>query len=179
MKGILLSIFTDMIEEKYGYEILEEIIDKADLESEAIYLRAGTYSSEELFLMSEILSKKIKISISELLVIYGEFAFRKLIESYPQFVENKKAKEFLSSVDQVIHAELKKIYPKAKFPNLRVEDSDSTQLTIYYSSKRNLPSLMKGLIQGASIYFKEKISINVSVVHTERGETYKFKLKFE
>ena len=44
MKGIVFTEFFELVEDKFGLEVVQQIIDECKLESEGIYTSVGTYS---------------------------------------------------------------------------------------------------------------------------------------
>ncbi len=44
MKGIVFTGFLELVEDKYGLEMVDEIITNSNLESKGIYTSVGTYS---------------------------------------------------------------------------------------------------------------------------------------
>ena len=43
MKGIVFTEFLEMVEEKYGLEMVDDIIENANLQSHGAYTSVGTY----------------------------------------------------------------------------------------------------------------------------------------
>ena len=48
MKGLVFSQFTDMVEERFGPDLLERIISSCNLPSGGVYSSLGTYDFEEM-----------------------------------------------------------------------------------------------------------------------------------
>ena len=48
MKGIVFTEFLELVEDKFGLETVDEIIQKSDLESNGIYTSIGTYKFSEM-----------------------------------------------------------------------------------------------------------------------------------
>jgi len=44
MKGIVFTEFLELVENKFGLEMLDAIIEASNLESEGVYTRIGTYN---------------------------------------------------------------------------------------------------------------------------------------
>ena len=51
MKGIIFTSFLDLVEEKFGMEMLEEVISSANLPNKGAYTAVGTYDHAELVQM--------------------------------------------------------------------------------------------------------------------------------
>ena len=83
MKGIVFTEFLDLVEEKFGLEMVDHIITKSELESQGIYTSIGTYSFSEMLQLLTHLSAKTDLSIDQLLLTYGEHFFGVIEVSYP------------------------------------------------------------------------------------------------
>ena len=60
MKGIIFTEFLEMVEEKFGYEVVDEIISKSELKSNGIYTSVGTYAREEMMVLVDHLHLKTR-----------------------------------------------------------------------------------------------------------------------
>jgi len=84
MKGIVFTEFLDLVENRFGLEMVDKIIHQSKLESEGIYTSIGTYSFSEMLQLLQHLSANTDISIDELLLVYGEHFFSLLEKIYPR-----------------------------------------------------------------------------------------------
>ena len=48
MKGIVFSEFMDLVEEKFGWETIDELIESTNLPSGGSYTAVGTYPHSEI-----------------------------------------------------------------------------------------------------------------------------------
>ena len=129
MKGIVFTEFLDLVEEKFGLEMVDKIILSSDLESEGVYTSVGTYSFSEMLQLLQHLSKNTGISIDNLLLVYAEHFFNVIKQSYPGLLETYKDPiEMLSSIENHIHIEVRKIYPDAELPTFEVIEKTENSL---------------------------------------------------
>ena len=162
-------IFTELfelVEQKFGYDFLDEVIEGAQLANDGAYTATGNYPFDDLIKIATILSEKSSIPIPTLLEVYGEHLFPKLITIFSTFDHNSSVIEFISHVEDYIHIEVKKLYPEAELPSFDILSKDEHSIVFNYISKKRLQHLAKGLIVGAGKYFKEEITIEI----TEQGE---------
>ena len=75
MKGIVFTEFLELVENKFGLEMVDTIILNSNLKSNGVYTSVGTYSFSEMLQLLTHLSEKTGISIDDLLLIYGEHFF--------------------------------------------------------------------------------------------------------
>ena len=57
MKGIVFTEFLDLVEDKFGLEMVDKIIQSSDLESGGIYTSVGTYKFSEMLQLVEWIYK--------------------------------------------------------------------------------------------------------------------------
>jgi hypothetical protein len=179
MKGIVFTSLGDMVEEKFGLETWNALLKQVELPSGGIYTAGGTYPDEEMVSLIMALSKLVKIEPAELIKTFGVYMFPVLAGKYPNFLEQKNLKDFLKSIDEVIHLEVRKLYPDASLPSITYEDPAPRQLIVNYRSPRKLCPLAIGLIHGAADHFKEKITIEHPVCMLKGADHCRLELSFE
>ncbi len=161
MQGVVFTLFSDCVIDKFGMEVWDELLEAVSPDSEGVYTSSATYADEELFAYVGELSKKTGAAIPDLVRTFGEYMFSHLLNSMPEAVKpGMTLKEFLLSVDQVIHKEVKRMNPDSYLPEIDYENSSDNQLIMKYQSKRKLCHLAEGLILGAANHFNQSISID-------------------
>lgn len=156
MKGIIFTVFNKMVEEKFGLNVLENIINESNPPNKGAYTSGTNYPDNELISLILALSNQKKLSIDSLVFAFGQYLIFELHKKYPVFFEEKSLKEFLISVDSIIHVEVKKIYPDAELPVFKYSSPDKNTLIMKYYSKRKMCTLAEGLINGASLICKKE-----------------------
>lgn len=160
MKGIVFTELLEMVEEKFSANMVDDIIDDCDLASSGAYTAVGTYPHEEVVALVAALSKHTGISVIDLLKTFGEHLFGQFAKGYPSFFTNiTGALPFLNGIEDVIHAEVKKLYPDAELPRFTSEIFTQNQLVLVYESTRHFEDLAEGLIIGCIKYFDEAIEL--------------------
>lgn len=160
MQGAVFTAFSDMIIEKMGMEMLDDLIDLTNPESGGVYTAGGNYADSELFKMVGVLSEKTKVPAEDLVRAFGQYLFKKLYESCPTDISTiTDLKTFLLAIDSVIHKEVKRLYPQSYLPSFAYEVQDDGSLVIFYNSDRKLCELAEGLIVGASEHFNHPIEL--------------------
>lgn len=160
MKGLVFREFLKMVEDEFGYETVDTIIEKSKVPSKGIYTSVGTYKAEEMFALVGQLSSEKGMPVDKLLFVFGKYLFTVFKRSYPQFFENKKNSfELLADVEGKIHVEVLKLYPEAELPTFDVEQISTSKMVMIYRSKRRMGDFAEGLIVACVEYFGEKASI--------------------
>ena len=171
MKGIVFTGFLELVEDKYGLEMVDEIITNSNLESKGIYTSVGTYSFYEMLQLISNLSKFTNICADDLLLVYGEHFFSILLRSYPDLIKRYTDPiELLSSIGNHIHVEVKKIYPEAKLPRFEVLEKSSNSLIMIYKSSRAMHHFGLGLMNKTFEYFNSTANIILEQIKDDGTE---------
>ena len=171
MKGIIFTEFLELVEAKFGLETVDEIIEKSVLKSNGIYTSIGTYEFHEMLQLLQHLSSKTKITIDNLLLVYGEHLFKVLKDSYPGLVESYNDPiEMLSSIEDHIHVEVRKIYPDAELPTFVVKEKTENSLVMIYKSNRAMYHFGLGLINKTFEHFNSSASIILEKIKDDGTE---------
>jgi len=160
MKGIVFTEFLELVEDKFGLEMVDYIISNSELPSQGVYTSIGTYSFSEMLQLLTHLSEKTKISIDKLLLTYGEHFFSVIEQSYPGLLASYKDPiDMLSSIENHIHVEVQKIYPDAELPTFKVIEKSERTLIMDYTSSRAMHHFGLGLMNKTFEHFDSKGSI--------------------
>jgi len=174
MKGIVFTEFLDLVEAKFGLEMVDSIIESSQLESKGIYTSVGTYEFSEMLQLLKHLSTNTNISIDNLLLVYGEHFFSVLETSYPGLLTNYKDQiDMLSSIENHIHVEVRKIYPDAELHKLKKIKKKDTTLIMIYKSTRAMHHFGLGLMNKTFEHFNSTAKIIIEKIK-EDGTEVKF-----
>ncbi|CAL2080355.1 heme NO-binding domain-containing protein [Tenacibaculum sp. 190524A05c] len=177
MKGIVFTEFLDLVEEKFGIEMVDKIISESDLDSDGIYTSIGTYQFSEMLQLLQSLNANSGIPISDLLLTYGEHFFNVIETSYKGLLDRYKDPiEMLSSVENHIHVEVRKIYPDAELPEFIIEEKTEDSLTMVYKSSRAMHHFGLGLMNKTFAHFNSTASIVTENIKDD-GTEVKFVIK--
>ena len=78
MKGMVFTEFLEMVEDQFGWEIAEDIVEESNLPSGGAYTSVGTYDHNEMVSMVVALSEKTGLDIPTLLKAYGTVSYTHL-----------------------------------------------------------------------------------------------------
>ncbi|WP_298884094.1 heme NO-binding domain-containing protein [uncultured Polaribacter sp.] len=174
MKGIVFTEFLDLVEEKFGLEMVDKIISQSKLESEGIYTSIGTYSFSEMLQLLTNLSNNTGVSTDDLLLVYAEHFFSVIETSYPGLLATYNDPiEMLASIEDHIHVEVQKIYPDAELPTFIIEEQTENSLIMIYKSSRAMHHFGLGLMNKTFEHFNSTASIVLEKIK-EDGTEVKF-----
>lgn len=171
MKGIVFTEFLDLVEDKFGIEMVDKIISQSKLESEGVYTSIGTYRFSEMLQLLQNLNENTGIAIDDLLLIYGEHFFGVIERSYPGLLATYKDPiEMISSIENHIHVEVRKIYPDAELPTFLIEEKNEDSLVLIYQSSRAMHHFGLGLMNKTFEHFNAKASIVIEKIKEDGTE---------
>jgi hypothetical protein len=179
MKGIIFTEFIQLVEEKFGLAVLDEMLDKAG--DQGVYTAVGSYDHHHLVKLIVALSQISGTPAEELQQVFGESVFSSLYKTIPvnaQLKECQSVFQFIRHVEEHIHAEVKKLYPDANPPGFEFLSESETQMVFDYKSARCMSQVCLGLVKGCANHFNEDIRVTTQSMD-ERGQQVRFTLRLE
>lgn len=159
MKGVIFNVLEELVIETSGMDAWNNILQAAG--SDGVYTSGESYSDEELFSLVGAACNALNLPAEQVIGMFGEYLFDQLDARHPTFVASaKNLKNFLMSVDTVIHGEVLKLYTNPNLPRFKYIDHGDNKLTMQYSSPRKLCILAEGLIRGAANRYGNSITID-------------------
>lgn len=166
MKGIIFSELLEMTEEVFGFEVLEKVV--SSLPHRGIYVAGGYYPHAELIHILSVLAKEVASSPEKLMHDHGKRLFGILIGQSPHFADGQtNSLDLIASVDEVIHVEVKKLYPEAVLPRLEVVLRSAKQLKLDYTSPHQMEHFALGLMRGCAAHFGDELSITHELIDSQ------------
>ena len=160
MKGLVFTEFLEMVENQAGLEAVDRLISTVDPPSGGAYTAVGTYPHEELVDLTVALSDQIDVPVPDLLEAFGHHCFTRFNAAYPQFFEGVDGTfEFLKTIEEHIHVEVRKLYPDAELPHFEYEEPEPGELLLHYRSSRPFADFCAGLVRGCTEFFGEGVTV--------------------
>lgn len=171
MKGIVFTEFLEMVEERFGLETADTILQVSELPSGGIYTSVGTYGFNEMVSLLTNLSIETKIPAQDLLYAFGLYLFDSLGKAHPEVIANYTTPMgLILCIEDHIHVHVQKLYPDAELPTFQILEHNDKELNLVYRSSRGLYSLCKGLLEKTFIHFGEDAEINHELLKTDGTE---------
>lgn len=162
MKGMVFTEFFTMVEDVFGEDMVDHLIDATQPQSLGAYTAVGAYDYAELEAMVVELSLQTNTDVSILLQSFGKHLGAQFASKYSAFFLNAgDTFSFLREIDRHIHVEVKKLYPDAELPEFDFENISNNQMILNYRSNRPLADLAHGLIVQTALYFDEKVEVQL------------------
>lgn len=158
MKGIVFNLLETAVTKEHGADVWDELVDDAGVSGS--YTSLGSYLDTEVTALVGAASAKLGLPPGDVLRWFGRTAMPILAEHYPKFfVNHTSSRDFILSINKIIHPEVHKLYPGASCPFFRFKVGDAGALVMDYESPRKLCDLAHGFVVGAADYYCEKIDV--------------------
>lgn len=161
MKGLVFTEFMEMVESKFGDDMMDDLIDATNPDSGGSYTAVGTYNYQELVNMVVELGNRTGAPVPDLIKAFGHHLAGVFSSKFSMFFEEVDSTiDFLKRIDNHIHVEVAKLYPDAELPVFSFDDSDADAFRLEYSSTRGLADLAHGLIEATAQHYGESFAID-------------------
>ena len=171
MKGVVFTEFLEMVEATFGLTVLDQIIQGSSLSTGAVYTGVGTYDHRELLQLVTQLSSVTNMPVPDLVRAFGRHLFGRFAQGYSQFFQGIHSTfDFVSTIENHIHVEVRKLYPDAELPSFECRRAGPDRLEMIYRSSRPFADLAYGLIEGCAAHFGEDLRIDQR--NTSSGTNY-------
>ena len=175
MKGVVFTEFLDFTAALYGHDMVDDIIDDANLSHGGAYTSVGTYPFTEMQRLVTALTMRSKQPLSDLMSAFGDHLCQRFAIKYPEFFRSQSNLfDFVESVDRHIHVEVHKLYPDAELPRFSTQARDARTLIIDYRSCRPLEALAEGMIKAAAVHYGEVVSVERTRLQFELSDAVRF-----
>jgi hypothetical protein len=178
LKGIIFTSFMDFAEQQLGADFVDEMLDAVPLSTGGAYTNVGTYPTEELLAMVGYILERHDLDPAALQRSFGEFTFGVLVDRYTDLVDRfEDSFDCIYHVDQVIHKNVRKLYPDAELPDMQARLDDSgDRMTMEYRSVRPFMHLAQGLIDGCVAHYGNGVRVEMTDLSDGAGNHARFVL---
>lgn len=158
MKGVIFNLLEGAVTAEHGEDAWVSLLDLANCDS--TFSSLGSYPDAELMGLVDAAAGMLSLPRSEVLRWFGNAAIPMLAELYSGFfTPHRTARGFITSVNDIIHPEVRKLYSGASCPHFHFHDLPDGRLGIAYNSARQLCHLAHGFIEGTSTYYAQAVEV--------------------
>ncbi len=158
MKGIVFNLLEEIVVREHGDETWDALLEAAG--AGGAYTSLGNYPDAELMGLVAAASQALALPAVDVVRWYGRSALPLLAERYPAFfAPHRDVRAFALTLNEIIHPEVRKLYPGAKTPVFAFDASDPDRLVLDYRSERRLCAFAEGLLLGAGDHFGQPVEI--------------------
>lgn len=168
MKGIVFNLLEELVRRDHGENTWDVLLESAGLDG--AYTSLGSYADEELMKLVAAASGALQVPSETILLWFGRHAMPLLAAKYPSFFASQSTtRPFLLTLNDIIHPEVRKLYPGAHVPVFDFDTSSPDVLLMGYKSEKQLCALAQGFVEGAADHYGEDVSFeHVQCMH--RGD---------
>lgn len=158
MKGVVFNLLERIVTREYGEDTWDELLDSAELHG--AYTSLGSYADADLGKLVGVASAMLDTPPDEIVRWFGRSALPLFAENYPQLFErHSSTRPFVLTLNDIIHPEVRKLYPGADVPVFDFDPRPNGTLRMGYQSPRKLCSFAEGLLEGAAQHYSEQVAI--------------------
>jgi hypothetical protein len=159
MKGVVFNLLEEVVGREFGEDVWDDLLDAAGVDG--AYTSLGSYADSDIEALVAAAGAKLGLSRAEVLRWFGQKAMASLAKLYPAFFEpHTSSRPFVLGVNNIIHAEVRKLYTGADCPHFNFRDADDGSLLMDYRSARRMCALAQGFVEGAAAYYGEAVDFH-------------------
>lgn len=156
MKGVVFNLLETVVTRHHSADVWDDLLDAAGLDGS--YTSLGNYDDAEIEALVAAASAALGIDRAAVLRWFGRNAIPVLAELYPTFfAPHASARPFVQGVNDIIHAEVRKLYTGAACPHFMIREYEDGALGMDYRSARRMCALAQGFVEGAADYYGEAV----------------------
>jgi len=175
MKGMVFTEFLEFVGERFGEDMVDDIIEVSALPSGGAYTSVGTYSHGEMASLCGALAERTQQPVDELVRDFGDRLSDTFARDFPDFFRRAgNLFDFLASIEAHIHIEVLKLYPDAELPRFVVEERTAARMVLLYTSPRKMGHLSEGLILGSARQFGVEVRVALEALEVDEGMSTRF-----
>ena len=158
MKGVVFNLLEELVTRDHGESTWDDLLEAAGLEG--AYTSLGSYPDADLLALVGAASQALDVPPDDVVRWFGREALPEFARGYPSlFDPHESTRTFVLTLNDIIHPQVRNLYPGADVPNFAFEDTPGEPLRMGYYSKRKLCSFAEGLLEGAANHFGESLTI--------------------
>ena len=157
MKGVVFNLFEQIVARDFGEDTWDALLDAAELDG--VYTSLGSYPDEDLAKLVRAAAERLDMPADDVVSWLGRNALPLFALHYPQLFEpHDSTRSFVLTLNDIIHPEVRKLYPGADVPEFDFAFREEV-LVMGYRSPRKMCSFAEGLLLGAADHFGERLTI--------------------
>ncbi len=161
MKGIVFNLLEEIVQQTYGEDTWDDLLEKATLDG--AYTSLGNYPDEHLGRLVSVTAQALDMSPEAVVCWVGREALPLMAVRFPSFfTPHDDTRSFVLTLNSIIHPEVRKLYPGADVPEFGFDTSSPDTLIMRYNSARKMCAFARGLIEGAAAYYGEQAEFHQS-----------------
>ncbi len=161
MKGIVFNLLEGVVSAQFGDDAWDDMLDGAG--ACGAYTAVGSYADGEFVRLLDATPQPAGRTDRERLRWFGRRAIPVLAARYPHFFSpHADTCSFLATLNDIIHPEVRKLYPGAEVPVFDFEAPADVEnvVRLGYRSARRLCWLAEGFILGTADHYGQDVALH-------------------
>lgn len=159
MKGIIFNLAAEVVIAGHGEDAWDAVL--AGAQASGSYTSLGSYPDSELMAIVAAAADLLGVDRDAVLREVAGGAIPLLATRYPHFfTPHADATRFVLTLNDIIHPEVRKLYPGAIVPRFSFTEHSPESITMKYESERQLCALAEGFVTGAATHYGQTVVIN-------------------
>jgi len=162
VKGIVFNLLEEAVTGAYGENAWDDLLETAGLDGS--YTSLGNYPDQHLTVLVQAAAATTGESPQAIVRWFGRQALPALAVAYPGFFDpHEDVGSFLHTLNDIIHPEVRKLYPGADVPNFGFATADDGMITMRWprspdakNASRGIPARTRPLALGCSLRLVQK-----------------------
>src|SRR5476651_2669067 len=122
MKGIVFNLLEEVVRREHGEDTWDDLLHTAGLDG--AYTSLGSYDDGQMFKIVAAAADALKVSQYDVVRWFGRKALPLLATKYPGlFSAHTNTRSFVLALNDIIHPEVRKLYPGANVPEFNYDTS--------------------------------------------------------
>lgn len=156
MKGIVFNLLQEVVSEEYSPDTWDDLLDDAG--DPGAYTAVGSYHDAAFLRLVAAGSARLGLDEDDLVRWFGRQAVPLFQQRFPElFTPHTSARSLVLTLNDVIHPEVRKLFPGADVPQFDFATPDERSVTIGYTSPRKLCAFAEGLLEGTAAFYGEEV----------------------
>ena len=178
MKGVVFNLLEVLVRREFGDEEWPRVARDAEVDSS--FTEAGNYPDASLRRLIVEVGKRARKTPGEALQWFGRHSMPLLHTMYPGFFDKQNsARDFVLTLNDIIHPEVRRLYPDADVPWFDFDTRcGPNELILGYQSPRKLCLLAHGFVEGAADYYGETVDVEQTQCMHRGDAKCVFRLQF-
>lgn len=177
MKGIVFNLLEELVTRDFGADAWDDLLDSATVHG--AYTSLGSYPDGDFHGLVDAAAAKVGRDRRDIIRWLGRESVPLLAARYPGFFSpHEEAAPFLLSLNEIIHPEVRKIYPGADVPVFGFDLSQPPRIGMTYDSPRRMCAFAEGLIQGAAAHYGERVMLRQPTCMHRGDPECRFEIEF-
>jgi hypothetical protein len=157
VKGVVFNLLERLVARDFGEDTWDGLLGASGLSG--VYTSLGSYPDEDFGKLVGAAADTLAMPADDVVLWFGRSALPLFAGHYPQLFEpHDSTRSFVLTLNDIIHPEVRKLYPGAEVPEFDFEVREGV-LVMGYRSPRKLCSFAEGLLLGAADHYGERLTI--------------------